>query len=66
MMRTWSKLKNRFLPNLEFEVDDPTLALALQLGWIEKFLGKYQFTDKGQEEFAAYIKEHCADIRARN
>jgi hypothetical protein len=64
MMRLWKKIKGRFKPDIEFEIDDATLMLALQLGWVEKFLGKWQFTDKGQEEFTAFIKEYHADIRS--
>ena len=49
------KLKARFMPAIQFEIDEPTLVLGLQLGLFEKFLGKYQFTENGQEEFLAYL-----------
>ena len=59
------KLKSRFMPTIQFEIDDATLVLGLQLGWFEKFMGKWQFTEKGQEEFVAYLKEmNYANVRA--
>ena len=61
----YKKLKARFKPAIEFDISESTLALGLQLGWFEKFMGKYQFTDKGQREFSAYLKEiDNADIRS--
>ena len=67
MMRVFKKLRARFRPSVEFDIDDATLMLGLQLGWFEKFLGKWQFTDKGQEEFVAFVKEQLsADVRSRN
>lgn len=59
------KLKARFMPAIQFEIDEATLILGLQLGWFEKFMGKWQFTEKGQEEFVSYLKEmNYADVRA--
>lgn len=67
MKRLYKKLKGRFMPAIEFEIDESTLLLGLQLGWFEKFMGKWQFTDKGQEEFVAFLKEMgYADVRSRD
>jgi hypothetical protein len=62
MMR---KIKARFGRNrIEFDIDDYTLALGLQLGWLEKFLGKWIFTDRGQEEFVAFINQYINERKA--
>lgn len=57
------KCKCRFRGE-SFEITDEALAFGLQMGWFEPFMGKYIFTDKGREEFLAFIKENRADFRS--
>lgn len=65
-MRLKHKIKARFSrKRIEFDIDDEALILGLQMGWFEKFLGKWVFTERGQEEFVAFLKEYNADIRFR-
>lgn len=58
-MVSLSKLRKRFFGDkVEFYADDETLALAMQLGWVEKYLGAYMLTDRGAEEILAMRKKN--------
>ena len=60
LMRTrtlCSKIRTRFWGNrVTVNLEDHYLALALQLGWVERFMGGYLLTDRGAEEMLNYYR----------
>ena len=63
------KYKLRYNPKRsKLEVDDSTLALLAQLGYVELFRGEYLVTDAGYEMFTQAIDEYeekyFADVRS--
>lgn len=50
-------LKIRLDPrNVNLELEEETVALMLQMGWAEKFMGVYIFTERGEVEFVETIR----------
>lgn len=41
----------------ELKIDEDTIILGMQLGWIEKSFGAYRLTKRGAEELFVYINE---------
>jgi len=57
-MKMTQRLRRRFgRNNMEVDITDEALALALQLGWIEKCLGKYILTERGADEMLLSLKK---------
>lgn len=57
-MRLWRNLKMRFDPrNESLDLEEETVALMLQMGWAEKFMGVYIFTERGEVEFDEAIRK---------
>lgn len=54
----FSKIRKRFFGNkVEFELNDEDVALMLQMGWIEKYLGAYMLTERGAQEILHFYKK---------
>lgn len=52
-----SKIRTRFFGNrVAINLEDADLALALQLGWVERFMWGYMLTDRGAEEMLNYYR----------
>lgn len=60
------KLKARFfhLQREKFQLDEATLTLGIQLGWFEKFFGKWILTERGEKELAALIQRNTTTKKA--
>lgn len=63
------KYKLRYDPRrVHMDVDDETLALMSQLGYIEVFRGEYIITESGYDMFQdavdAYKEKYFADVRS--
>lgn len=63
------KYKLRYDPRrVSMDVDDSTLALMSQLGYVELFHGEYIITESGYDMFQdavdAYKEKYFADVRS--
>lgn len=65
LMRTrtlCSKIRTRFFgKRVSVTMEELDLALALQLGWVEKFMGGYLLTDRGAEEIVYHANRAAKD-----
>lgn len=57
-MKLWYRLKTRFDPKRHtFELEEADMLLAMELGWVEKFMGGYITTERGEEEMTSILNK---------